>query len=168
MKAKPWSREEDRILKLYFPTEGTGVVERLPGRTKVAIQQRAGDYGIRMDPAAKRGRSRRPKKESQQANVRAATPPPRNLDEARARGQVSDLYGRTAGTKESLTPVPESALGLPWVSRPRDAQGLNDCAEILEQCAHGEKREAVKKYLITEANCLRALAKRIEAQPAAA
>lgn len=42
----PWAEEETAILKTYYPTEGTEVCKRLPGRTVVAVSQQARLLGI--------------------------------------------------------------------------------------------------------------------------
>lgn len=46
MPIKRWTSQEDNILSCYYPYEGNSVVERLPGRTVGAIQQRVQKLGL--------------------------------------------------------------------------------------------------------------------------
>lgn len=42
-----WSREEDSIIREYYPKEGFDIIKRLPGRTRNAIKTRASQLGIK-------------------------------------------------------------------------------------------------------------------------
>ena len=42
-----WKPEETRIIRQYYPSEGSKVVERLPGRTVSAIANRAQELGLK-------------------------------------------------------------------------------------------------------------------------
>jgi len=43
-----WTAEEDALLAEFYPAEGAGgVAERLPERTRSAIEQRAARLGVR-------------------------------------------------------------------------------------------------------------------------
>jgi hypothetical protein len=156
----PWSAKEKEILERYYPVEGRAVAKRLPERSESAIAQRVVMLGITMDQQARKAVSRRPKKESQQANVRAATPP-QSYQEAKARGMIGELMGKTPSTKVGLVRVPESALNLPWVSYPTDSAS---CIAAAEMCEHMSRAsyvtDAVAKFFISQAKELRERAKR--------
>ncbi|AYU97894.1 hypothetical protein ACPUEX_21915 [Enterobacter vonholyi] len=56
--ARSWSREELRILKAYYTTEGTAVSRRLPGRTPEAVKIKAHERGLTFCGDGLQGRQR--------------------------------------------------------------------------------------------------------------
>lgn len=48
-----WRAQEDALIRAFYPTEGTSMVGRLPGRTPNAVQRRAARIGVK---SLKRGR----------------------------------------------------------------------------------------------------------------
>lgn len=48
-KRKPWTIEEDEILKQHYPNEGISCIKRLPGRTKNSISQRANKLSLNFE-----------------------------------------------------------------------------------------------------------------------
>ncbi len=44
-----WSEEEDNILHEYYPSEGSKIISRLPGRTSNAIKTRASFLGLKYE-----------------------------------------------------------------------------------------------------------------------
>lgn len=44
-----WTKEEIEILRKYYPTEGTNVIDRLDGRTKDTIAAKAQKLGIKLN-----------------------------------------------------------------------------------------------------------------------
>lgn len=46
LEGKEWTEEEDEIFRKYYSTEGTDIVNRLVGRTRIAIQAHASKLGI--------------------------------------------------------------------------------------------------------------------------
>lgn len=45
-----WTVEEENILREYYPTEGTDVCEKLPGRSRSSVERKAQKLGIRYQP----------------------------------------------------------------------------------------------------------------------
>ena len=43
-----WTEEEDNVLREFYPSEGTNVAARLPGRTKGSCKKRAGTIGVKI------------------------------------------------------------------------------------------------------------------------
>ena len=46
---KVWTKEEDKIVKKYFPTEGAQCLSRLPNRTKQGLYTRAKKLKIKFE-----------------------------------------------------------------------------------------------------------------------
>lgn len=173
-----WSAQEQEIFDKYYPIEGAAVADRLPGRSKKAISQRAMTQGITMTPEARKARrTGRPRKsvavttdEVQTTDV--ATPEEKKKRLAYGPGGATYEYGTTAGTKPGLQKVPDSATNLPWVSYPRDADTARAVAAACEYMARSS--DAVKKvgpeaqrFFESQAAYLRAIAQRMEASAAA-
>lgn len=42
-----WSVAEDNLVRRYYPNEGTGMLDQLPNRTRLALKARAAVLGVR-------------------------------------------------------------------------------------------------------------------------
>jgi len=173
MSRVPFTAEEDRILRSVFPSHGaTEVAKHLKDRTVQAVRSRAVYLGITMTHAArcellKNARSKR----SQVSAPRSIVTKTGQRLGLGPHGETFE-WGKTAGTKEGLKPVPESVIGLPWATCPRDAATARAVAAMLEKMA--QDSPIVKKlgpeavaFFVSHAKYLRALADRQE-QPVAA
>lgn len=49
LKRREWTEDENKILREYYPVEGTKVVDRIEGRTKEAIKTQANKLGLRIN-----------------------------------------------------------------------------------------------------------------------
>ena len=131
------SREEDRILEKYYPTEGPRVIARLKGRTASAIQQRVAIFGYKMNSEARSALRRGPGTVAKKPKIEQKPPQPmrrvpRPIGSNGSAGLPAE-YGKTASTKEGLQPVPERAIGLPWVSYPKTVE---DCRGVIARCRY--------------------------------
>ena len=43
---EPWKRQEDDVIRRYYPSDGSDIEDLLPGRTRKAIRERARRLGV--------------------------------------------------------------------------------------------------------------------------
>lgn len=69
-----WSEQERQILAQYYSVEGMTVVDRLPGRTKVAVRQKAYAMGLSLSDSEVRSVQKWSKEEQQRLEAHQCLP----------------------------------------------------------------------------------------------
>lgn len=160
-----WTSEEDDTVRRIYPDGGMAALrEALPHRSFAALTCRVSSLRVRVNNP-RRGAMRKATliKDGVEQPIRQMRMGPH--------GAMYE-HGTTAGTKEGLEKVPESAIGLPWVSYPKDPGTLRFLASMMEKI--GADSTTVKamgnearQFFYSHGKYLRALAERSESKAAA-
>ena len=153
-RAAVWTPKEDEILRELYPTFGAvALAKRIPGRTVTAITLRARNLKVSCQ-----FKGRVPLRVVQSRTVRD------NVIVGAFRADGSEVSLEHTAAKP--IPVPASAISLPWVRYPDNPAELRAAADLLEASITPPASMPVFTFMTSQAEQLRALAARQEAQAA--